>query len=41
MLFASCSGEKSDVYTIRGEIEGLPDSTVVLIIPLAHTSEAP
>lgn len=41
MLFASCSGGKSDGYTIRGEIEGLPDSTVVLIIPLAHTSEAP
>ena len=41
MLLASCSGEKNNGYTITGEIEGLPDSTVVLIQPLSHTSEEP
>lgn len=41
ILLASCTGKDKDSYHISGHIEGLPDSTVVILTPLAHRSLDP
>lgn len=40
LALASCGSSKNaDSYVISGEIEGLPDSTIVVLAPLSHTPE--
>lgn len=41
LAMTACGGGKkaADSYTISGQIEGLPDSTVLLIKPLAHSDQ--
>ncbi|MDE5826998.1 MAG: AhpC/TSA family protein [Duncaniella sp.] len=41
VMLAACSGKDSTTYTIVGEVEGLPDSSVVVLTPLAHSEMAP
>jgi len=41
LLLASCSGKDKDSFHISGYIDGLPDSTVVILTPLAHRSLDP
>lgn len=41
LLMAGCKGHDPNTYTITGEIEGLPDSTVVVLQPIAHKSLDP
>ena len=41
VMLAACSGKDSTTYTIVGEVEGLPDSSVVVLTPRAHSEMAP
>lgn len=41
VMLAACSGKDGTTYTIVGEVEGLPDSSVVVLTPLAHSEMAP
>lgn len=41
VMLAACSGKDNTTYTIVGEVEGLPDSSVVVLTPLAHAEMAP
>lgn len=41
VLLTACTGGVKDSYRIVGEVEGLPDSTVIILTPLAHRSLDP
>lgn len=43
VILTACTGgiKDKDSYRIVGEIEGLPDSTVIILTPLAHRSLDP
>lgn len=41
LLLTGCKGHDPNTYTITGEIEGLPDSTVVMLQPIAHKNLDP
>lgn len=38
LMLASCGSSQKDSYTISGHIEGLPDSSTVILTELSHTS---
>lgn len=39
MTLAACNSRPTDSYIIKGEVEGLPDSTVIVLSPISHTPE--
>ena len=41
LLTACTGGINKDSYRIVGEVDGLPDSTVIILTPLAHRSLDP
>lgn len=41
MIVAGCSTPKNDSYTIKGEIAGIPDSSIVILTPAAHRAMDP
>lgn len=42
-LFATACGAKvpADAYTVKGNIQGIPDNAVLQLLPLSHSEEAP
>lgn len=38
---SACSNSAKTSYTVKGDIQGLPDSTVLLLSPLAHSETEP
>lgn len=42
LLLAGCSGnQKKDSYVVTGELQGIPDSTLVELYPLSHSKADP
>lgn len=39
ITLAACNRRPTDSYIIKGEVEGLPDSTVIVLSPISHTPE--
>lgn len=38
LILAACSGSHNTSYTVTGNIDGLPDSSAVILIPLSHAA---
>lgn len=39
LTLSACNNKPTDSYIIKGEVEGLPDSTVIVLSPISHTPE--
>ncbi len=39
LTLSACNNKPTDSYIIKGEVEGLPDSTVIVLTPISHSRE--
>ena len=39
ILGAACSSRPADTYVVKGEVAGIPDSTMMMLIPVSHLNQ--